>query len=431
MTKSTETPKPTVLFVDDEVNILHAVKRALHKVDIELLLTSDAIEALDILKSRHVDVIISDMKMPSMTGAALLGKAAEIQPHSFRVILSGHADADAMLSAINLGKVHRYLHKPWDNGILLDVISEGVERTTLRRENARLLALTQAQNQKLRDNNAELEKKVSLRTKQIKQALTNIDSHNKALGKVLYNVIVKHPHIDGKFARQVSESAQQLATALGLSESERHDIGFAGLICELGLVGLTPDILLKPFNELNYEQQQLFLSQADLARLILAPVSDWESKIHLIAHQFDRVNQTPEPPAGARIISICRDYWRYRLGRITAQPLTALDARNELTKYAGVRYDSHFLKTFIQLDIRTLEQTHQGRMRSQDLAPGMVLKFNLFNEQHILLLPEGHVFTESSIQKLKQFERGHGTEFTLDIQLKKTQSPSDQENEGT
>ena len=255
MSKATSNDSPpVVLAVDDETNILRSIQRTLHGENLELLLTDTPEKAVRILESQAIDVIISDMKMPNMSGAEVLKKAAELQPSAFRIILSGYADIEMMLSAINEGKVHRYLNKPWNVQALKEVINEGVERTLLRKENARLLKLTQIQNARLANMNQELEQKVTLRTRQIKTAFKAARQHSIALERVLYNLIVSHPKIDGGFARQVSESAKQLATNLKLSNKEIYAVRLAGLICEIGQISLPQDILDRPFSELSYQQ---------------------------------------------------------------------------------------------------------------------------------------------------------------------------------
>ncbi|MDC0603120.1 response regulator [Aliiglaciecola sp.] len=406
---------PVVLAVDDEANILRSIRRTLHGLDIELLLTDAPEKAIRILESRVVDVVISDMKMPNINGADVLKKAAELQPSAFRIILSGYAEIDMMLAAINDGKVHRYLNKPWNNEALSEVINEGIEITSLRKENARLLKLTQVQNAKLANMNQELEQKVTLRTRQIKAAFKAARQHSISLERVLYNVIVSHPKIDGGFARQVSESVRQLAVNLKLSAKEIYAARLAGLICEIGQISLPQDILERPFSELNYQQQRVFISQVDQAKLILSPLLTLENEIELIAKQFEPVNDEPRPPTGANLIAICRDYWRYRHGRILPTKLSSKDARKEMLKHAGVKYDRRFLSTFIEMDIQTLSKAEDVMRTPRDLKPGMRLNNDLYNESHILLLPQGHIFTEASIAKLRQFESGYEGQLLVDV----------------
>ena len=155
----------------------------------------------------------SAMKMPQMSGAELLEQVAINYPETFRVVLTGYADIESTIKAVNQGKIHRYLQKPWDNQELIAVVEEGLERVKLKAENLRLQKLTRLQNKKLRDVNASLEQVVQKRTRQIKAALNKIEKHNLAMEQVLFNVISINPDINGKFAIEVSELASKLSIA--------------------------------------------------------------------------------------------------------------------------------------------------------------------------------------------------------------------------
>lgn len=103
---------PRVLCVDDEVNILKSLQRTLTSPAWELVLADSGAKALEIMAQLPVDVIVSDMKMPHMTGAELLEQVAQNYPHSYRILLSGYADINSLMAAINQGKIQRYLQKP-------------------------------------------------------------------------------------------------------------------------------------------------------------------------------------------------------------------------------------------------------------------------------------------------------------------------------
>lgn len=223
----------TVLFVDDEPNILRAIKRALFTLDINMLLADSGMKALELMEQQDVHVVISDMKMPQMSGAELLEQVATRYPDTFRVVLTGYADIESTIKAVNQGKIHRYLQKPWDNQELISVVEEGLERVKLKTENTRLQTLTRMQNRKLKDVNATLEQVVQKRTRQIKAALNKIEKHNLAMEQVLFNVISINPDIDGKFAIEVSELATKLARMANLERDEIKRIRYAGLILSL------------------------------------------------------------------------------------------------------------------------------------------------------------------------------------------------------
>jgi response regulator RpfG family c-di-GMP phosphodiesterase len=417
MSQAEDIRKPSILVVDDEVGILKSIRRALLKIDVEITFIDVPEKAIAMLSKKKFDVVLSDMKMPNMTGAELLANVAEKQPDSFRIILSGYSDAESMLAAINHGKVHRYLKKPWNNDELVAVINDGIELSKLRYENGRLIKLTQAQNKKLANNNIELETKVKLRTKQILSALTKIQKHSNSLERTLYNVIVSHPNIDGKFARQVSESACQMATSLALSDKEQKVIRLAGLICEIGMIGLPHNIINKCYADMSYAEREQFQGQTNVARLILSPLQGLNDEVEIIGSQFDMMNQANPPTVGARIISICRDYWRYRMGRISKAHLSYQETSIIMNKRAGFEYDKDMLSSFFELEHPEIDQTGQNGLRSEDLVVGAKLQSDLYNDLHILLLPAGHVFTQASITKLKKFDESNSKKMRFDVSI--------------
>lgn len=106
---------PSILIVDDEPLIRQALLRALSGEGYELLQAPGGLEALEILQTREVDLILSDLVMPGMDGLELLRHARQVRPDALRIVLTGHADLDMAVRAINDGAVYRFLLKPWDS----------------------------------------------------------------------------------------------------------------------------------------------------------------------------------------------------------------------------------------------------------------------------------------------------------------------------
>lgn len=102
-----------ILFVDDEERILRSLAMQFRR-QYDVLTESDPRRALERLKSEAVHIIVSDQRMPQMSGAEFLAQASEIAPHSLRILLTGYSDLDAAVEALNNGGIFRYLTKPWD-----------------------------------------------------------------------------------------------------------------------------------------------------------------------------------------------------------------------------------------------------------------------------------------------------------------------------
>ena len=114
----------TLLFVDDEVEILHSLKRQLRKEEYRILTAVGGAQALEILEHEAVHVLVSDERMPGMSGVQLLSKVRELYPNMVRILLSGYTDSQTILNSINMGEVYRFITKPWEKENLQEVIAE-------------------------------------------------------------------------------------------------------------------------------------------------------------------------------------------------------------------------------------------------------------------------------------------------------------------
>lgn len=154
----------TILCVDDEENVLKSLKRLLLEEDWELLIASNGELGLEILRENEVHLIIADFRMPEMTGVEFLKKAKEIRPGAIRIILSGFADVNAIVNAINEGEIYKFISKPWNDDELKITIRRSLEQFELIQENSGLNKKIRDQNEQLRTLNESLEAKVRERT---------------------------------------------------------------------------------------------------------------------------------------------------------------------------------------------------------------------------------------------------------------------------
>jgi len=127
--------KPSVMIVDDEEMVITSIKAFLQlETDYEIHGFTDPEKAAEFVASNPLDVAVSDYLMPKMNGIQLLGRVKETQPETSRVLLTGHADKQSAIQAINQVALFQYLEKPWDNNQLLLVIQSGAERARLFRD---------------------------------------------------------------------------------------------------------------------------------------------------------------------------------------------------------------------------------------------------------------------------------------------------------
>jgi len=160
--------KYRILFVDDETNVLNAMRRIFRQENYQLLTAGSGTEALALLeKSQPVHVIISDHRMPGMTGTELLKEIKVKYPNTIRIMLTGYADTDAVMGAVNEGAVYKFITKPWNDDDLRLTVGLALEQYDLIRENTTLKRQAETQ------------------TKEIKRLSRFVNAHHSQLGPIL------------------------------------------------------------------------------------------------------------------------------------------------------------------------------------------------------------------------------------------------------
>lgn len=409
-----------ILCVDDEQSVLNALKRLLRNGPYTVTLANSPEEGLEVLKAEAFDIIISDMRMPGMSGAEFLAASLDIHPNCIRILLTGYSDMDSTISAVNEGRIHQYIQKPWNNQDLLLTLEQCVERLNLRRQNERLMAEVEQKNHQLAMINDQLEEKVQLRTKQIRQTLAKLERANSALSQSLrstvksfYNVISMTPHLGGKSALKTADLCKQMATALSCTPAEIRAVHLAGLLYQLGLIGIDEELLATPWKQLSAAQEKEYLSHPEKAVLALAPAQGLNSVTLLIKHQYERPDGNGLPdklsaeaiPMGSKILAVARDFYLALSGDLTGTRLSTEGAIDYLNSLSGSEYDADVLAVLPALLAEEQEALSENEqlIPLTSVQPGMKLTRNLLNEKDILLLAEGHVFSEDSYRKLKVF----------------------------
>ncbi len=162
-----ERPKRTLLLVDDEPNITSALRRLFKHDDLRILTANSGQAGLDVLAKHPVDVIVSDQRMPGMTGVEFLKIAKNLYPDTVRIVLSGFTELHSVTEAVNEGAVYKFLTKPWDDKQLHRALDEAFKTKEISDENRRLSFEVLTSNQKLAAVNRQLEDLLSLREQQL------------------------------------------------------------------------------------------------------------------------------------------------------------------------------------------------------------------------------------------------------------------------
>lgn len=179
----------TLLLVDDENNIINALKRTLRRDGYTILTANSGEEGFALLAKHEVGVIISDQRMPHMTGVEFLRKVKTLYPKTLRIVLSGYTELESVTSAINEGAIYKFLTKPWDDDLLRDNIREAFQHYEMEQENLRLTKELQSANEQLSLLNQNLEQKVVDKTREIVHSINLLQISQEILEHLPIGII--------------------------------------------------------------------------------------------------------------------------------------------------------------------------------------------------------------------------------------------------
>ncbi|HEY8027616.1 MAG TPA: HD domain-containing phosphohydrolase [Burkholderiaceae bacterium] len=419
-----------ILCVDDEPNILSSLRRLLRAPGYDIFLAESGAAGLALLESETVDIVISDMRMPEMDGARFLEHVRAKWPDTIRLLLTGYADIQSILDAINRGEIYRYITKPWNDNDILLIIRHALERKELEREKLRLEALTRDQNEQLRELNASLESKVQARTTELKKALESLTSANDKLKtsfltsiKIFSSLIeMRNGNLAGH-SRRVADLARRLANKIGLETGETQDIFVAGLLHNIGKIAFSDDLLGMAVSTMTPESLGLYRKFPIRGEQLLMPLDDLREVAKIVRSQQERFDGEGFPdhlagfniPTGARILALASDYFNLQIGTLAPRKLRPEEAQALILQNGGKRYDPAVVAAFneimngpIPADKNNVKAAAENgpelQIATHGLKPGMVIARDLITRDGFLLLSAGHSIDEKMIRQIRDFE---------------------------
>lgn len=433
-TDSAETAA-SLLLVDDEPGILSALRRLLRPAGYRIHTAESGRAGLDILEREAVDLVISDMRMPEMDGAAFLERVRAQWPETTRILLTGYSDVTSTIDAINRGEIFRYIAKPWDDNDLRLIVRDALERRRLQIENARLLALTQAQNEELKDLNAGLEDKVKQRTAEIEQINSFL---NLANDKLKQNFLVSIKMFSGLMelragvmaghSRRVADLARKLAAQLGVDPREQQSIFFAGLLHDVGKIGFPDNLITKPVSRMTGEDLGRYRKHAIAGESALMPLDELKDVARIVRSHHERFDGQGFPdglqglniPFGARIISVVNDYDGLQIGTLSEKRMTADEAKTLIAQSREKRYDPQVVDAFVELlGGLTKEVVRERPVSHPDLKVGMVLARDLVSREGALLLAADFILDVTLIKQIQDYAHRENHAITIYIRTDK------------
>ena len=411
-----------VLFVDDEENILKSLRRLFADEGVEALTFSASAEALDALREEEdVGVIVSDQRMPGTTGVQFLEQARAIRPDAIRVLLTGYADVEAVIGAINRGGAYRYITKPWREDELVQTVKEGVRIYTLSRENRRLSGIIKAQNEELKNWNEQLQFFVQEQTLDIQRKNEALEKLNEGLKKnfkstisAFSSLIELRSRLESGHSKNVAEVSVGVARAMGLPAEEVERIAVASLLHDIGNIGFSDVMLQLPPEKMSEDELEEYRRHPVRSQAAIDHIDNLREAGVLARHHHERFDGSGFPdglkgdaiPVGARIIAAA-DFVDRTARLKDACADIGLLAR-EVARGGGSRFDPEilpFLEKVVAEKFKDLcaEESAEMELFPEDLRPGMVISRDVRSGTGILLLKTGVELDEGRLQAVRRF----------------------------
>jgi response regulator RpfG family c-di-GMP phosphodiesterase len=420
-----ETAAPSrVLLVDDEPNVLSALRRSLRGRGFEIVTANSGDEALALLQRQPVDAIVSDMRMPGMSGAELLKASLALAPDAVRVLLTGYADIGSAVQAVNEGEIFRYLAKPWDDTFLHQVLRDGLARKALERERDALVVLTDQQNETLRRLNAGLEEQVALRTRELERTVAELGKLAERLKtdfsntmRLLSSLIAHRAGLTARCPHAVARHVRVVGPLLGIAGDALTDLSFAALLHDVGKLAL-PDVLVRqPLEALAPQDRARVLRHPLIGESSLMALPSLQGAGAILRHVNENVDGSGTPgeargdeiPLASRILRVASDFEQGLAGAIELVALTPEQAFRRLRQFRGTRYDADVVDAFLAaMDQPVRDPVRKRLLSSENLRSGLQLGQDLVSPSGALLLAQGQRLDDELIAHIRRIEEFSG-----------------------
>lgn len=313
--------KCKILLVDDEEDNLALLYRTLRQENFDIMQTTSPSEALELIKNNHIDLIISDHKMPQMDGVELLRKSCDIYPHSVRLLVTAYSDPEILIGAINKGKIFRYIKKPWNPTELIMTVQSAVEYRQLKWENDKLIY--------------DLKELFSGTVNAIIEALDAKDSFT--LGR----------------SRRVTFFAAKMVKYFNMSNEDIGKLELAGLLHDIGMIGVPEEILGKT-EALTNEEFEIIKKHVHYGIKILEDIKQLKDVVDIIKYHHEKYDGSGYPyglkgdeiPLSSKLISIADAYDSMISHRSYRKSLSHEEAMQRLEEQAGKQFDPEVVTAF-------------------------------------------------------------------------------------
>lgn len=325
---------------------------------IQVLTANCPSEAFELIDRCAPQVIVSDQRMPEMSGVDFLSSVRNRHNDVVRMMLTGYTDMTIAVEAINKGEIFRLITKPWNDDELKATLRQAFDHHDLKAEIKRLNRVTREQNFKLQDMNKNLEENVRDRTKQLDGKNTELRTAYIQTIRALAEAIDAKDAYTRGHSERVAVYASRIGDQMGLRTELIERIYFAGLLHDVGKIGIPDAIITKP-DRLTLEEYEEIKKHPEIGAKILEPVEFLHSIVPCVRHHHEWYDgcQSGYPdrlagdqiPLPSRVILVADTVEAMTSDRPYRKALSIDVVVAELHKYAGSQFDPVVVEAFLKL----------------------------------------------------------------------------------
>lgn len=317
-----------ILVIDDEPANLRLLKRVLGS-EYDTFCANSGNEGLEFLKQEQFSLIITDQRMPGMSGVEVLQQSLNLAPSAVRILLTGYTDIQALIDAINTGQVYKYIQKPWDAEDLRLTVRRALEAWDLKNRNEELVSELQA-------------------------ALKELENISVGTIVALANALDAKCDYTSGHSLRVSRYSVCIGRKLGFTPDELKDIELAGILHDIGKIGVPEAILWKP-GRLDPEEQKIMSVHPVRSAQMIEEIEQFERVRLWVRHHHEHLDGSGYPdrlagkdiPLGSRVILVADAYDAMTSDRPYRKSIGFEKATAELRKYAGRQFEHDMVEALL------------------------------------------------------------------------------------
>ncbi len=400
-------PVPPILVVDDEPVVLFALKETLEREGFHIVTTPSARKALELVSQQEFSVIISDQRMPEMTGLDFLVECRKVRANASRILITAVLSLPTVVDAINKGEIFRFIAKPWLREELTTTVKNAVNRYELLTHNEILQNETQRLNSELSSANLELEAKIrdlELRQQALDHANREISARYERSLDLCCRILATFDPLLGGQTKSMVEICNKMAQTEHFNDDERLVLRTSAWLCDIGLIGVPRD-LMRTFrsnpDQLGEQERSLIRNHPIYSQTLAAFVDARSAVGETIRAHHENFDGTGYPdglsgysiPWTARCLAVAVCF--VECGMPKEQAI------EHILEKSGHALDPEAVRLFLKVT-HLLDLPRSVReVLLDELQPGMVLASGIYSPHGLLLISEGVALTPVTIAKIR------------------------------